>query len=212
MPAIDAYQPILLDGRAGRVEARWYPAAGARAAAILFGGVGGGFDTPAGHLYVRLARHLPRHGVAVLRVRFREAGDLAGCVADVLAGIEWLVPQGLWHLGLVGHSFGGAVAITAAAERPAFVATVVALATQSFGTDAVSRLDDRPLLLVHGTDDEVLPPTCSIQVYRRAGARTQLQLLDGAHHALEEAADEVYRLAHGWLVEHLVGGAAAMHP
>jgi pimeloyl-ACP methyl ester carboxylesterase len=200
MPEDDPYLPLRLPAS---IQARWYPAAAARGVAVLFGGVGGGFDTPAGGLYVRLGRHLPQDGVSVLRVRFRRPGELDDCVADVLEAVAWAEVQGLSRFGLVGHSFGGAVAITAASRRPEATAAVIALSTQSYGTDGIAALRDRPVLLIHGVEDEVLPAACSSEVYQRAGPGAQLELIPGAHHMLDEAADEVFRLCHGWLVDHL---------
>ncbi len=200
----DLYRTVEIAGPDGPVEARYHEAMGAQSAAVLVGGAGGGFDTPARGLYVRLGRHLPRDRIAVLRVRFRFPGDLAEARADVLAAIEWLSARGIERVGLVGHSFGGAVAIGAAAEYGA-AAVVVTLATQSFGTDAVSRLRDVPVLLLHGTDDKVLPASSSLHVYRRAGPLAELRLLEGADHRLNGAAEEVFRLARAWLVDGLAG-------
>ena len=106
------------------------------------------------------------------------------------------------HVGLVGHSFGGAVVVIAGAVSPAAV-TVVTLATQSHGTDLVVELAPKPLLVLHGTSDTVLPPAASVSVYRRAGNPKELALFDGAGHVLDEAAVEVFERVHGWFVEHL---------
>lgn len=202
MPEPDAFEPVLL-GAGEAVEGRWYAAPGARAAAVLFGGIGGGFDTPAGSLYLRLGRHLPTDAIAVLRVRFRRPGDLRACVEDVLAGMDWLAGRGLERLGLVGHSFGGAVAIAAGSRRPAVTRAVVTLSTQGAGTDGIARLRDVPVLIVHGRQDEVLPPTCSVALFQQAGPRSRLHFLPEAGHVLDEAADEVFRLVQAWLVGHL---------
>jgi dienelactone hydrolase len=200
----DTFETVRLGD--GDVEGRWYAAPGANAAAILFGGVGGGFDTPARELYVRLGRHLPTDGIAALRVRFRRPGDLAACVADVVSGMAWAEKLGIQRVALVGHSFGGAVAITAAAERKGAVNTVVTLATQTLGTGGIAWLREIPMLFLHGSEDRVLPPVCSVHLYELAGPRSKLQVFEGAGHVLDEAADEVYRLTHGWLVEHLRAG------
>ena len=58
--------------------------------------------------------------------------------------------------GPVGHSFGGAVAIAAATMSPMAVA-VVAISSQLDGAQNVNQLAPRPLLLIHGTADTVLP-------------------------------------------------------
>ena len=92
------------------------------------------------------------------------------------------------------------------------VGTVVALATQSYGTDAVRGLGPRcSILLMHGTDDAVLAPSNSERVYRLAREPKKLVLLQGAGHVLDEAADEVQRGVREWLLQQLgdaCGGVA----
>jgi pimeloyl-ACP methyl ester carboxylesterase len=201
---VRGWQRLTLEGAAGPIEARWYRADAARAGVVLIGGIGGGFDSPAADLYGRLGRSLPAEGIAVLRVRLRLPGDLEACTADVRAGIAHLVAGGAGACGLVGHSFGGAVVIRAALAEPA-VAAVVTLSTQSYGTESVARLR-RPLLLVHGVEDSVLPPQASLHVYRRAGPDAELRPLEGAGHGLDESPDEVREIVQGFLVERLRPG------
>ena len=52
---------------------------------------------------------------------------------------------------LVGHSFGGAVVITAGAASEVAIA-VAALSSQARGIEAVASLAPRPLLVVHGPE------------------------------------------------------------
>jgi dienelactone hydrolase len=192
------------------VRARLFDAPGARAGVVLIGGVGGGFDSPALGLYDRLGRHLAGDGISALQVEYRRPGELGEADLDAAAGVRFLAERGCARVGVVGHSFGGAVAIRVGAALPEVVA-VVALSTQSHGTERVSALAGRPLLVVHGVEDELLPPDASVHVFRRAGVPKELRLLPGAGHALDEAADEVYRIVHAFLAEHLREPLAA-HP
>ncbi|MDQ3872372.1 MAG: dienelactone hydrolase family protein, partial [Thermoproteota archaeon] len=113
----------------------------------------------------------------------------------------------LKSVGLVGHSFGGAVVIQAAALASDVVSTVVTIATQSYGaTDAMAKLRNSrriSLLLIHGTDDNVLPVYCSEQIYQLAHEPKRLEVYRGAGHSLDEVSEEVYRLVNGWMVQHL---------
>jgi len=116
------------------------------------------------------------------------------------------------RVGLVGHSFGGAVVISAAvASRkgtgPA-VTAVVTLATQSYGTERVAELSPRPLLLVHGTDDEILPPVCSLSTYRQAHEPKEIRIFQGARHGLDEVTEPLRQLVHAWLLRQLGAPAA----
>jgi pimeloyl-ACP methyl ester carboxylesterase len=63
----------------------------------------------------------------------------------------------------------------------------------AYGTEWVDQLTPCPLLLVHGTEDEVLAPaSLEPEVQARAAQPKQLYLFDGARHLLDEAADEVH--------------------
>jgi pimeloyl-ACP methyl ester carboxylesterase len=200
-PTEGPYTPVLLRTSRGDIECRHYPAGTGTRAALFVGGAGGGFDTPVrGWLYPRVCEELPMHGVTALRVRYRHAADLAESTLDVLAGLHFLESRGARAAALVGHSFGGAVVIQAAAVSP-LVRGVAPLSTQSYGADPASRLSPRcSVLLMHGTDDEVLSPDCSRFVYDVAGEPKRLVLLPGARHGLDEAADEVYSGVLDWIL------------
>lgn len=200
--AAEGYRTLTLRTERGPVETRLYEAAGARSAALFVGGVGGGFDTPALGLYPRLGGELMREGISALRVRFRRSTELTEATHDVLAGLLLLGERGVTRVGLVGHSFGGAVVVAAAVASP-LVMTVVTLATQSYGTEGAAKLSPRSLLLLHGTDDEILPPTSSWTTFRMARQPKELKLLEGARHCLDEMAEEVHGMVHDWLVQHL---------
>jgi dienelactone hydrolase len=207
MPEDLGYRDILI-GPGAHVRARLWDAP-ARAGVVMVGGVGGGFDTPAQGLYPRLGRHLSGDRVAALQVAFRLPGELGEAALDAAAGVRFLATErGCARVALVGHSFGGAVVIRAATVLPE-VAAVVTLATQSYGTERVRDLAGRPILLVHGVDDEILPADCSVQVFGRTGEPKELRLIPGASHGLDEAADEVYRIVHGFLAQHLLDQPAA---
>jgi pimeloyl-ACP methyl ester carboxylesterase len=184
------YLPFRLMTSRGDVLCRSYPAAGARHGAVW---VGGDFDTPAPGFYPRLCREFQERGVASLRVQFRHPADLGESILDVLAAAAFLESEGVRELMLVGHSFGGAVVIQAAAAHET-VRAVVTLATQSHGTEPAARLGPRcALLLIHGADDRVVPASVSESVYRRAKEPKRLVLCEGAGHNLDEAAEEARR-------------------
>jgi cephalosporin-C deacetylase-like acetyl esterase len=206
----DGYTPIRLvtsSGSGGGVDCRYYHTAGASKAVIWVGGVGGGWDTPARGLYPLLSQKLIRKEINSLRVRFRYPTDLYESVLDVIEGIHFLEKQGIESVGLVGHSFGGAVVIQAAAADASssdLVWTVVTLSTQSYDAEGVSRLKrGSSILLIHGTDDKVLPPYCSSDVYNLANDPKEIIFLKGATHGLDEVAEEVHQKVHHWLVKYL---------
>jgi len=203
----DSYRDLQLETRNGTVKVRLYEPADPTCAVIMVAGVGGDFDTPANQLYPKLGGALEAKGIAAMRVQFRVAIDLDDSMLDLLAALEFLRGRGISRTALVGYSFGGAVAIQAAL-RSSDVVAVVTLATQGFGTEGVEDLAPRPILFIHGYDDEVLPPACSIDAYNRAGEPKTLKLFEGARHVLDECAQEVYTLVLDWLLDNLKPGPA----
>lgn len=195
------HEPLTL-GTSEPVQARLVDAGGVEAGVLMVGGIGGGFDSPASGLYDRLAADLPEVGVTTLRVRFRRPGDLHAATADVLAGLDELGRRGVERVGLVGHSFGGAVVIRAGV-RDERVAAVCTLSAQRHGADEVAALAPRRLLAVHGTRDPVLPPSCSADIVRLAGSGARLELVQGAGHTFDAEADAVHDLVRGWLLTEL---------
>ena len=186
----------------GAVECRFHPAPTGDAAVVWVFGAGGGLGGPAGGLYPRLAGQLQLvpDGVASLRLDYRRPADLAECVLDVLAGVAYVGTRGRTRAVLVGHSFGGAVVISAGAASSRVIA-VAALSSQTYGTGAVGSLAPRPLLLLHGSADEVLPERASRDIYARAGQPKRLVLYPGCRHGLDECRQELDRDLLAWIRE-----------
>jgi dienelactone hydrolase len=170
-------------------------------AVVWMFGAGGGLGGPAGGVYERLASQLCRRNVTSLQVDYRHPAHLQMCVLDVLAGVSFLEGFDLSAPGgtlLAGHSFGGAVAIAAGAMHPG-VAGVAALSSQTFGTETVSLLSPRPLLLIHGEADEVLPDDCSRDICRRAREPKELILYPDCRHGLDQCRDSLDRDLTAWI-------------
>ena len=106
------------------------------------------------------------------------------------------------RVGLVGHSFGGAVVIMAGAMTGA-VTAVAPLSTQTYGAQGVARLAPRPVLFLHGAADTVLPPSCSEYLYARAGAPKEIKIYPGAGHGLDECAGELRADLGRWLTDNV---------
>ena len=205
------YDLIKLDTERGELLCRYYsspyPQHHTSVAVIYVTGVGGGWGTPAGGLYPRLCGSLARIAIDGLRIRYRNPTDLLESVFDTVAGITFLKENHRKKaIGLVGHSFGGAVVIQAAVAAPDIVSTIVTLATQSYGAaEEISKLTQGiSALLIHGTHDKVLPVYCSQQVYQQAHEPKKIILYKGAGHGLDEVAEEVYELVYGWLADNLL--------
>ncbi len=80
-----------------------------------------------------------------------------------------------------------------AGELAPLANAVAALSPQRFGTQNVEQLG-KPLLLIHGSDDTVLLPQASEDIYERAQQPKRLVILDGGGHSLREVAADVHTL------------------
>ena len=204
------YELVKVDTERGEIVCRYYSSNTRRSASVAVvyvTGVGGGWGTPAIGLYPRLCCSLAKIGIDGLHVRYRHPTDLFESVFDTLAGVAFLKEERRTKaIGLVGHSFGGAVVIQAAVQASDIVSTIVTLATQSYGAaHEVSRLKQgTSALMIHGSDDKVLPVYCSEQVYQKAHEPKQIVICKGAGHGLDEVSEEVYELVYGWLVNNLL--------
>lgn len=182
---VSSEQVAAIPSARGLVPGLLADAPSAVGAAIMCGGAGGGTLGPSG-IYADLAERLPAVGITALRLDYRNPNVLHDCVADVLAGIAYLERRGARRVVLIGWSFGGAVVIAAGAESAAVVG-VATVASQTFGTQAISELAPRRrLLLIHGTLDHVLSDLCSRMLYERAGEPKNLVLFQGDGHGIEQ--------------------------
>jgi len=195
---------VVLQTDRGNIPTRYHPVSGAKTGVVWVGGAGGGLDGPARGLYPEGCRRLQAAGTAGLRLHYRRPNHLEECVLDTLVGVEFLLAEGVERVGLVGHSFGGAVVISAGALSD-HVWAVVPMSTQTYGTGLASQVSPRAMLLIHGTADEVLPDSCSRAVFQAAGEPRELRLFPGTRHGLDEAREEVLDLLVRWLPERLGG-------
>lgn len=183
----------------GLLTLLWHGERGAGDVVIACGGAMGGLLGPANGLYHDLGVALGARGIGLVRVSYRRPNDLAACTLDVGAAADLAFRAGARRFVVIGHSFGGAVALNAALALGRAAAGVVLLATQSAGCERAARLGDVPLLLLHGARDELLPPQASEVVHALAGGRGELELLPEAGHLLLEAADHLRSRLAKWI-------------
>jgi fermentation-respiration switch protein FrsA (DUF1100 family) len=201
----DGSRVLDIETNAGVINTRIHKAANAHAAVLWVFGSGGGLGGPAGGMYTRLARVLEPEGWTSMRLDYRRPGHLMSCVLDALAGMHVLEQMGLDRIVVVGHSFGGAVVISAGAASPSAIG-VVAMSSQTAGTGAVDKLSPKPLLLMHGTADEVLPAASSQDIYKRAMDPKKLLLYPGCKHGLDQCRDEIDADLLAWIRDVTVRG------
>ena len=190
---------VLLATTRGKIRLILHAAEKTQRAVICLGGASGGMDGPA-MLYARLGLEARSLGFSVMRLGYRIPGEMMECVLDTMAGLSFLKGIGHQRMALVGHSFGGGVAIATTTLNPAAIA-VAAISSQLDGAQNVAQVAPRPLLLIHGTADAVLPDECSRLIFERAGEPKTLKLFPGADHGLTQVGPEVHELVRQWLIE-----------
>lgn len=125
----------------------------------------------------------------------------------LVSAIDWLVDgpgtRGL-PVALFGASTGAAAALTAAAQRPGRVLTVVSRGGRpDLADDALGAVRAPVLLIVGGRDEQVL--RLNQEAARRLRAPNTLHVVPGATHLFEEsgALDQVADTARRWCEERL---------
>jgi hypothetical protein len=183
----------------GLLTILWHGPRDATDVVLTCGGGMGGVLGPADGVYHALGCELAeQHGIATLRVGYRNPNDMSRCVHDVAAAGDLASRSGARRFVVIGHSFGGAVAIQAGVVLGAHCRGVITLSTQSAGCEHAEELGETPLLLLHGTDDEILPPETSSVVQMLAG-HGEVVLLPGDGHLLSQSAREVHDRLAAWI-------------
>jgi fermentation-respiration switch protein FrsA (DUF1100 family) len=174
----------------GLLTLLWHGPRDAHDVVVTCGGGMGSLLGPAEGIYHWLGTELAPQGVGTIRVGYRKPNDVSRCMHDVTAACDLASRSGGRRFVVLGHSFGGAVAVQAGVVLGEHCAGVVTLATQSAGCEYASELGTTPLLLLHGTDDTILPAETSNVVQMLAG-HGDVVLLPGDNHLLTVHADDV---------------------
>jgi len=182
----------------GELNAILHRAPDATQGVVWVCGARGGFGGPGPGIYEHMAEEFLSRNITSLRLDYRQPNDLSECALDLLTGVAALKGMGCGPVVVVGHSFGGAVVIAAAAASP-YISGVVSLSPQTYGANGAPLIAPRPILLVHGKADTRLPYSCAVQIHQMAQEPKTLVLYDGAEHRLEECRDELQDLLGEWI-------------
>ena len=155
-----------------------------------------------------LARAFNEAGAPAVRFNYRGVGASTGTYGegngetdDALAVFDWAAQR--WpgaQLWLGGFSFGGAVAIRAAAQRNVVRLVTVAPAIRRVPVDA-SSLPQCPWLIVQGDSDELVDPNDIQQWAQALPEAPRLAMLSGVEHFFHGRLNELRQVVARWLIE-----------
>jgi pimeloyl-ACP methyl ester carboxylesterase len=141
-------------------------------------------------------------GMGALLLDLRGHGESGGapdrgCLDDVMTALDWLAARGAGPLGLRGSSFGGFLALHAAARHSAVRAVVAICAADPEGLavrrgmtwaremplgPVVARDDGVARGYWHATGDEVVPWARSMALAQASPQPRALRIVLGGHH------------------------------
>ena len=152
-------------------------------------------------------------GAVAVRFNFRGVGRSAGKYGegdgetdDAVAVANWALAQ--WpgaELWLAGFSFGGAVAIRAAARTPARRLITVAPAIRRVPVD-VTQVPTCPWLVVQGDRDELVDAQDLQQWLAALPVRPELALLSDVDHFFHGRLNDLRDVVVKWVTDEAVGG------
>jgi len=184
----------------GLLTLLWHGPESAEHVVLMCGGAMGGLLGPARGLYHDLGVALAANGIGSIRVGYRQPNHLENCTLDVGAAADVANRGGAKRFVVIGHSFGGAVAVNAGAALRRVTSGVITLSTQSAGCETAAALGDVPLLLLHGGEDELLPVEASEAVRTLAG-HGEVVVLPGTGHLLLGVEEALRRRLLDWIAE-----------
>ncbi len=138
----------------------------------------------------RSAQAMAEIGIPTLRFNFRGVGlstgeydEGVGEQDDAIAALDWMakeVPEVPMVLG--GFSFGSLVALRVGLADPR-VKTVIGVGVPADGADlSFLQEADKPVLLIHGSQDDVAPMEPVVELMKHASPKVEWQVVEGAGH------------------------------
>ncbi|MFQ3612675.1 MAG: alpha/beta hydrolase [Cyanobacteriota bacterium] len=168
---------------------------------------------------------LQRQGFSVLAYDYRGYGTSqgdpseVGAYKDIEAAYDYLMAQGIppAQILVYGRSVGGGPSVYLAAQKPVGGVILESTFVTAFRVltripllpfdrfDNLSRIPniDCPLLILHGTDDGLIPFWHAQTLYKAARDPKRLVPIEGANHnnLLEVAGDRYYSILHQFVEE-----------
>jgi uncharacterized protein len=198
------FSPIDIPTDDGEIlRAYEHPAAAEEATILVFHG-----NADAAVFQAGKGERLANSGFGVLLVEYRGYGGSTGTptetglISDGLASYDYIRAQTDAPIGLYAHSLGSGVAVPLAASRPVFAMVLEApftsildvarhrmgwvpldgLLKHPFRSDLVIGDIATPILILHGTDDRVIPFDLGKRLFELAPPGTEFIAIEGAGH------------------------------
>jgi alpha/beta superfamily hydrolase len=162
---------------------------------------------------VAVCQALVKGGIAALRFNFRGVGRSLGRFgegvgerADTIAALAYLRQrEGVEpaKVGVVGYSFGAAVALAAADET---VAALAAISPPNVGRAISAQAIRCPILLITGDADDVSPPAHVTSLAQTLGPQCQVEVVPGADHFWWGHEDKLTQIVGGFFRDSLRPG------
>lgn len=197
-------QRVTLNTTRGPVEGIYHEPLYSESFAVVWAsGARGGFDGPSHAVYADLAEYFAESNIASFRVNYRHPANLDESTLDVLVSVWHMANLGFSKIALVGHSFGGGVVLSAS-RYTTHARAIAVLASQTDGAEETVLLNGRPILIVHGEADAVLPVANAHTIYEWSSNPKELVTLPLGGHGLRECSNELRELLKDWVTRVLI--------
>lgn len=211
LPAPGASATLLLDGPAGPLETLVaLPSGACRGIAVVCHPHPLGGGALSNKVVYALASAAAKAGLATARFNFRSVGRSAGAhdngigeVDDALAVVDWMRQQLPGQpLLLAGFSFGGYVALAAAARAAPRALVTIAPPFRYFATLPRPPAPQAPWLIVHGRDDELVAHQDTVNLLPEFDPQPELVSPDGTGHFFHGRLGDIDRAVGDFLARH----------
>ena len=197
-------QRVTLNTTRGPIEGIYHEPMHSESFAVVWAsGARGGFDGPSNAIYADLAEYFAESNIASFRVNYRHPANLDESTLDILVAVWHMANLGFSKVALVGHSFGGGVVLSVS-RYTTHVRAVAVLASQTDGAEEAVLLNGRPILVVHGEADAVLPVANAQTIYDWSSNPKELVTFPQGGHGLRECPEELRTLLKDWIVKVLI--------
>ncbi|MCD1295745.1 hypothetical protein CUJ83_12120 [Methanocella sp. CWC-04] len=154
-------------------------------------------------MYKKISDELIGYGIASAFIDFRDEDDQDECVSDILASLDHIDSKyGIDRICIVGWGIGGSSGISATI-KDLRVQTVITISSQAYGMENIEYLAQRPIMMVHGVDDNKISFQNTVDIARHVQGPKQLILLPDGDHELSSYKEKMADMIKNWVLKYL---------